>query len=83
MWHRLEMLRHEESLLERWTDEAIKEQDRGGYWTEYCVTKKNAGILESSFTLSLPHSRRPTLSQYDNRRSEFTDRYYFGIYHAE
>jgi hypothetical protein len=34
-------------------------------------------------TLSLPRRRRPNLSEYDNRRTQFTDRYGFGIYAIE
>lgn len=41
-------------------------------------------IFERSATLHLPGGRRPTLSEYDNRRdSVVTDRLYFGVFPHE
>lgn len=37
-------------------------------------------IFETSARLNLPSRRRPTLSEYDNRRTEHVDRYSYGIY---
>lgn len=37
-------------------------------------------IFETQVQLNLPSRRRPTLNEYDNRRTQHVDRYSFGIY---
>lgn len=47
-------------------------------------TLEIGAIFERSATLHLPGGRRPTLSEYDNRRdSVVTDRLYFGVFPHE
>ena len=39
--------------------------------------------FESSAHVSLPRRRRPTLTKTENKRTQFTDRYYFGVYDVD
>lgn len=76
--YRVQMSRKARAHLPiRWRKqfEQFKSYYYGKVWDD-----QHAEEFLSKYDLTLPHHARPTLSQYDNRRTQFVDRYRFGIY---